>query len=63
LSDEAETCFVLTLREAVAHFARWNARSTDAKMGSSENGDTRTSIDTAADFGAGFLPLLGKHGG
>jgi hypothetical protein len=63
MSEEAETCCVLPLREAVAHFARWNTRSTDAKMGCSDNGNAHTSIDIAADFRAGFLPLLGEHGG
>jgi hypothetical protein len=29
MSEKAETCFVLSLREAVAHFARRNTRSTD----------------------------------
>jgi hypothetical protein len=57
-------CFVLPpLREAVAHFARRNARSTDTEMGSSDDGDTHTCIDIAANFGVGILPLLGKHGG
>jgi hypothetical protein len=63
VSKKAETCFVLPLREAVAHSARQNTRSTDAKMGCSDNGNAHTSIDTAADFRAGFLPLLGEHGG
>jgi hypothetical protein len=39
MSEKAETCFVLPLREAVAHFPRWNTRSTDAKMGCSDNGN------------------------
>jgi hypothetical protein len=30
--------------------------------GSSANGDAHASVDMAADFGAGFLPLLGEHG-
>jgi hypothetical protein len=59
MSEKAETCFVLPLREVVAHFARRNARSKDAWMGCSDNGNTHTSIDIAADFGAGFLPLVG----
>jgi hypothetical protein len=64
VSKKAETCFVLPLREAVAHFARRNARFTDTKMGCSDNGNAHTSIDIAADFSrAGFLPLLGEHGG
>jgi hypothetical protein len=64
MSEKAETCFVLPLREAVAHFGRRNVRSTDdAKMGSSNNGNAHTSIVTVADSGLGFLPLLGEHGG
>jgi hypothetical protein len=63
MSEKAETCFVLPLREAVVHFARRNTRSTDAKMGCSDNGNAHTSINIAADFGVGFLPLLGEHGG
>jgi hypothetical protein len=62
-SEKAETCFVLPLREAVAHFARRNTRSTDTQIGCSDNGNTHTSIDIAADLGAGFLPLRGEHGG
>jgi hypothetical protein len=61
MSEKAETCFVIPQREAVAHFARSNARSTDAKMGVSDNGNAHTSIVTAACFRAGFLPLLGEH--
>jgi hypothetical protein len=62
MSEKAETCFVLPLREAVAHFARRNTRSTDAKMGGSDNGNAHTSIDIGADFAAGFFPLLGEQG-
>jgi hypothetical protein len=58
VSKKAETCFVLPLREAVAHFARRNTRSTDAKMGCSDNGNAHTSVNTAAHFRVGFLPLL-----
>jgi hypothetical protein len=65
MSEEAEACFVLPLREAVAHFARRNTRSADTEMGSSDNGDAHTgaSIDMAANLEAGFLPLLGENGG
>jgi hypothetical protein len=67
MSEEAEAwCFVLPLREApVAHFARWNTRSTDidTQMGGSDHGNAHTSIDIAGNFGAGFLPHLGEHGG
>jgi hypothetical protein len=63
MSEKAQTCFVLPLREAVAHFARGNTRSSDTKMCFSDNGNTHTSIGIAADFRVGFLPLLGEHGG
>jgi hypothetical protein len=64
MSEEAEAGFVLSVREAVVHFARRNARSTtDTEMGSSDNGDAHTSIDIAANFRVEFLPLLGdQHG-
>jgi hypothetical protein len=32
-------------------------------MGCSDNGNTQTSIDIAADFRVGFLSLPGEHGG
>jgi hypothetical protein len=32
-------------------------------MGGSDNGDAHTSIDIAANFAAGFLPLLSEHRG
>jgi hypothetical protein len=48
--------------EALAHFARRNTRSTDTEMGSSDNCDAHTSIEIAANFRIGFLPLLGEHG-
>jgi hypothetical protein len=68
LSEEAETCFVLPLREAVlAHFAR---RKYEIQpriwrwMGSSDNDDAHKSIGIAANFGeGGFRPLLGEHAG
>jgi hypothetical protein len=63
MSEKSETCFVLPLREAVAHFTGRNTRSTDAKMGCSDNGNAHTSINIAADFRVGFLPLLDEHGG
>jgi hypothetical protein len=50
LSKEAETCFVLPLRETVAHFARRKTRPTDTEMGSSDNGDTHARIDMAQSF-------------
>jgi hypothetical protein len=54
--------------QAVAHFARRNTRSMlDAEMvvvvGCSDNGDAHRSIVMATNFKAGFLPLLGEHGG
>jgi hypothetical protein len=32
-------------------------------MGCSDNGNAHTSIDAAADFGVGFLPLRSEDGG
>jgi hypothetical protein len=57
--DRGRFC-VLPLREAIAHFARRNTRSsTDTEIGSSDkNGDAHSSIDIAANFLVGFLPLL-----
>ena len=57
-SEESETCFVLPLRKAIAHFARWGARSTETEMGGSDNGSAHAGTDKSADFGAGFPPLL-----
>jgi hypothetical protein len=55
LLEEAETWFVVPLREAVAHFARRNTRSTDTEqMGGSDNADAHASIDASANFGAGL---------
>jgi hypothetical protein len=36
MSEEAEACFVLSLREAAAYFACGNARSAEAEMGGSK---------------------------
>jgi hypothetical protein len=63
-SEEANTCFVLPLQEALVHFASRNTRSTYSEMGSSDNGDACTSIlDTPANFGVGFLSHPDEHGG
>ena len=45
VSEEAEACFVLPLREAAAHFACRNARSAEAEMGGSNDGNAHSSID------------------
>jgi hypothetical protein len=37
VSEEAEACFVLPLREAAAHFACRNARSAEAELGGSND--------------------------
>jgi hypothetical protein len=63
MSEEAEACFVLPLREAAANFACRNARSAEAEMGGSNDGNTRASIDTSTDIGTGFLPLFSQQGG
>jgi hypothetical protein len=39
LSEEAEACFVLTLREAVAHFAGRNTKFMDTEMGTVASAD------------------------
>jgi hypothetical protein len=61
-SEETEACFVLPLREPVSHFARRNTRSTETEVGSSDDGNAHTGIDISANFGVGFLPLLGEPG-
>ncbi len=63
MSEEAEACFVLPLREAAAHFACRNSRSAEAEMGSSNYGNTHSSIDMSTDLGIGFLPFFSKQGG
>ena len=63
MSEEAEACLILPLRESVAHFARRNARSAETEMGGSDDGYAHASIDiSSANFGVGFLPLLGEPG-
>jgi hypothetical protein len=56
--EEAEACVVVPQREAVAHFASQNIRSTETEMGSSDNGNAHTSVDICANFGLGILSLL-----
>jgi hypothetical protein len=64
MAEEAKTCFVLPLREAVAHFACWNTRSTETEeVGSSDTDNAHAGIDMAANIGAGFLPLCCKQEG
>ena len=41
MSEEAEACFVLPLREAAAHFSCRNARSAEAEMGGSNDGNRK----------------------
>jgi hypothetical protein len=45
-SEEVEACFALPLREAAAHLACRNARSAEAEMGGSNDGNARASIVT-----------------
>ena len=46
-----------------AHFALRNTRSTDAEVRSSDDGDAHTSVGiSSANFGEGFLQLLGEPG-
>ena len=63
MAEEAEACFVLPLREAAAHFTCRNARSAEPEMGSSNDGNTHSSIDISTDLGIGFLPFLSKQDG
>jgi hypothetical protein len=64
MSEEAEACFVLPLREAAAHFACRNVRSAEAEMGgSSDDGNAHVSNDMSADLGTGFLPFFSEQGG
>jgi hypothetical protein len=44
MSEKAEACFVLPLRVAAAQFACRNARSAEAEMGVSNNGNAHASI-------------------
>ena len=59
-SEESEACFVLPRREAFAHFARGNARHAETEVCGSDAGNAHAGTDKSANFGAGFLPLLGK---
>jgi hypothetical protein len=64
MSEEAEASFILQLREAAAHCACRNARSVEAEMGGSDDGNAHAtaSIDTSTDFlGTGFLPFFSKQ--
>ena len=70
-SEESEACFVLSLREAVAHFARarrnWRSTKTEV-VGSSDDGDARTGTGTGIDKSTNVgvrvspLPLLKSSG-
>jgi hypothetical protein len=51
--------FVLPLlREAVAHFALRNTRSTETEVVTTDDGDAPTSIGISANFRVGFLSRL-----
>ena len=62
LKQPDETCFlVLALGKAIAHFARWDARSAETETGGSDDGNARAlGADKSTNFGAGFLPLLSE---
>ena len=61
VSEDSEACFVLPRREVVALCSSEHKRSLEtAVVGGSDNGNTRAGIDTSSNFGAAFLPLLGK---
>jgi hypothetical protein len=58
MSEKAEACFVLPLRDAVAHFAR---RCSTTRWGALP---MTTGIDMSANFRVGILPRrLGEPGG
>ncbi len=57
-SEEAETCTVLPLGLAVAQFPRRNARSTDAEMDSSDNGDAHATSHSLARMADSFLSKI-----
>jgi hypothetical protein len=63
MSEAPEATFVLPLQEVAAHFASWNARSTEAEMGGSDNGNACLSIAMSTELGTGFLPFFREPGG
>jgi hypothetical protein len=58
---QAKVGFILTLREAVAHFARQDSRPAETEVGGSDYGHAHLSIDVSTNLRVGFLPLLGKQ--
>jgi hypothetical protein len=63
VAKQAEACFILPLREAIAHFARRDSRPTETEVGGSDYGNAHSSTDVSANLRVGFLPLLGKQAG
>jgi hypothetical protein len=63
MSEKAEACFVLPLREAAAHFDCRNARSAEAEMGGSNDGTLIRALTCLQTWGIGFLPFFSKQGG
>jgi hypothetical protein len=56
MTEEAEACFVLPLREAAAHFACRNAKSAEApEMGGSNDSSRLFAL------GTGIVPFFSKH--
>jgi hypothetical protein len=62
MAKQAKVCFVLPLREAIAHFSSPDLGPMEAEVGSLVYGDAHASIDVSTKLRAGFLPLLGKKG-
>jgi hypothetical protein len=45
-----------------AHLAEWDMGASQADMCGSNNGNARSSVDIATDFGIHIFPLLGEEG-
>jgi hypothetical protein len=61
MSEAPEATFVLPLQEVAAHFASRNARSTEAEMGGSDNGNACLSIAMSTELGTGFPRFSGSQ--
>ncbi len=59
MSEEAEACFVLPLREAITHFTSRDLGPSEAEVGSSAYGNAHASTDVATNLQVGFFPFLG----
>jgi hypothetical protein len=59
MTEEAETCCVLPLRET-AHLAGWDARASQAEVSGSDDGNAHTSVDIATHVRVRLLPFDSK---